>query len=61
MLGRQIYTAEPLNHKRGPFETETAVEKSKRHKLPSVDQLLAEMIQAGGNIPCPDIHCGTRT
>jgi hypothetical protein len=38
----EIHTAEPLKPELGPFEVEIAVEKSKRYKLPSVDQLFGK-------------------
>jgi hypothetical protein len=38
------------------FEVEMAVEKSKRHKSPGTDQILAELIKAGSRTSCPDIH-----
>jgi hypothetical protein len=33
-----------------PFEVEIAIEKLKRYKLPGIDEIAAELIQAGGNI-----------
>ena len=33
-----------------------AVESLKRHKLPGVDQIPAELIKPGGMIICTDIH-----
>jgi len=38
------------------FEVELVIEKLKSHKSPDVDQILAELIKAGGKtVPC-DIH-----
>jgi hypothetical protein len=41
----EIHTAEPLV----PFEFEIAVAKLKRYKSPGIDQIPAELIQAGGD------------
>jgi len=51
-----MHTAEPLIHEPSPIEVETATEKLKRYKLPSADQILAELIQAGGNTLCSETH-----
>jgi hypothetical protein len=40
----EIHTAEPSSS-----EVETAIEKLKRYKSPDIDQIPAELIQAGGN------------
>jgi hypothetical protein len=40
-----------------PFEVETAILNLKRYKLPSTDQIPAELIQAGGEI----LHSGINT
>jgi hypothetical protein len=44
----EIQTAGPLLSDSGPFEFEIAVAKLKRYKSPGSDQILAELIQAGG-------------
>jgi hypothetical protein len=38
------------------FEVKIATEKLKRYKSPGTDQILAEMIQAGGITLCSEIH-----
>jgi hypothetical protein len=40
----------------GPFEVEIAIAKLKRFKSPDSDQIPAELIQAGGEILCSEIH-----
>jgi hypothetical protein len=50
MLGRPKYiAAEPLVLEPSSSEVEIAIEKLKRYKSPGTDQILAELIQAGGN------------
>jgi hypothetical protein len=34
------------------FEFEMAIEKQKSHKSPGIDQILAELIKAGGRTIC---------
>jgi len=51
-----MHTAEPLVPESSSFEFEIATEKLKRYKSPGIDQILAEMIQAGSNIVCSEIH-----
>jgi hypothetical protein len=41
----EIHTADP-----SPFEVEIAIAKLKRYKSPGCDEILAELIQAGGEI-----------
>jgi hypothetical protein len=43
-----IHTAERLVPESSVYEFEVAIEKLKGHKSPSVDQILAELIKAGG-------------
>jgi hypothetical protein len=38
------------------FETEIAIEKLERYKSPDIDQILAELIEEGGNTLRSDIH-----
>jgi hypothetical protein len=45
----EIYTAEPLVPEPSSLEVEIAVGKLKRYKSPGIDQIPAELIQAGGN------------
>jgi len=49
----EILTAEPLLHEPSAFEVEMGIDKLKRHKSPSIDQILAELIkERGRNILC---------
>jgi hypothetical protein len=52
----KIHTAEPLLPELNSFKVEIATEKLKRYKLPGTEQMLAELIQAGGNTLCSEIH-----
>ena len=52
----ETHTAEPLMPKPSDFEVEMAIEKLKRHKSPGTDQILAEIIKAGGRIIRSEIH-----
>jgi hypothetical protein len=52
----EIYTAELLVHNPSPFEVEIVIAKLKRYKSPGSDQILAELIQAGNEILCSQIH-----
>jgi len=45
----EMHTAEPLIPEPNSFEVEITIEKQKRYKLPGIDQIPAELIQAGGN------------
>jgi hypothetical protein len=44
----EIHTAEPPVPDPSAFEFEMAVEKLKRHTLPGIDEIPAELINAGG-------------
>jgi hypothetical protein len=46
----EIHTAKPLVPQSSPFEVEIVIPKLKRYKLLGIDQILAEVIQAGGQI-----------
>jgi hypothetical protein len=52
----EIHTAEPLVPECSSFEVEIAIGRLKRYKSPGTDQILAEMIQAGGNTLRSEIH-----
>jgi len=52
----EIHTAEPLVPKPSASEVELAIDKLKSHKLPGIDQILAELIKAGGRTICLEIH-----
>jgi hypothetical protein len=53
---RQVHTVEPLVPPPSRLEVETAIAKLSKYKSPRIDQILAEMIQAGGEILLPAIH-----
>jgi len=44
----EMHTAQPLVSEPSSFEVEITTEKSKRYKSPGIDQILAELVQAGG-------------
>jgi hypothetical protein len=50
VLGGQkyVHTAEPLVPEPSAFEFEMAIEKLKRHKSLSIEQIATELIKAGG-------------
>jgi hypothetical protein len=48
--------AEPLVSESSTSETETAIKRLKRYKLWGIDQIPAELIQAGSNTLCSEIH-----
>jgi hypothetical protein len=52
----EVHTAEQLVPEPNSFEVEIAIEKLKRYKSQDIDQILAELIQAGGNTSCSKIH-----
>ena len=52
----EIQTAEPLVPESIAFEVEKGIEKLKRHKSPGIDQILAELIKAGCETICPELH-----
>jgi hypothetical protein len=52
----EIHTTEPLVPEPSSSEVEIAIEKLKRYKSPGIDQIPAELIQAGGNILRSEIH-----
>ena len=43
-----VHTAEPLVPEPSAFEVDLAIKKLTRHKSPSIDQIPAELIKAGG-------------
>jgi hypothetical protein len=53
---KEIHTTEPLVPEPSAFEVEVAVEKLKRHKSPSIDQIPAEVIKVGGTTIRSVIH-----
>ena len=52
----EIHTAEPLVPEPSASEVELAIDKLQSHKPPGIDQILAELIKAGGRTICLDIH-----
>jgi hypothetical protein len=52
----EIHTAEPLAPEPSSSEVEIAIEKMKRYKSPGIDQIPAELIQAGGSTLRSEIH-----
>ena len=49
----EILTAEPLLREPSAFEVEMGIDKLKRHKSPSIDQIWTELIkERGRNILC---------
>jgi hypothetical protein len=52
----EIHTTEPLVPEPSSSDVEIAVEKLKRYKSPGIDQIPAELIQAGGNTLRSEIH-----
>ena len=52
----EIHTAEPLVPEPSAYEFELAIEKLKSHKSPSIGQIQAELIKAGGRKFLCEIH-----
>jgi hypothetical protein len=52
----EIHTAEPLVPEPSTWVVELAIEKLKSHKSPGIDQIPAEMIEAGGRTIRCAIH-----
>jgi hypothetical protein len=52
----EMHTTEPFVPEPTATEVEVAVGKLKRYKSPGVDQIPAELIQAGGETSCLEIH-----
>jgi hypothetical protein len=52
----EIHTAEALVPEPSSSEVEIAIEKLKRYKSPGIDQIPAELIQAGGDTLRSEIH-----
>jgi len=52
----KIHTVVPLVPKPSAFKVQTAIEKLQRHKSRGFDQILGEVITAGGRIICSEIH-----
>jgi hypothetical protein len=52
----EIHTEEPLLPEPSAYEVAMAIEKLNRHKSPSIDQIPAELIKAGGRTIRSEIH-----
>jgi hypothetical protein len=52
----EMHITESLEPKCSSFKDKIATEKLKRYKSPGIDQILAELIQGGGNILRSEIH-----
>jgi hypothetical protein len=52
----EMHTAEPFVPEPSASEAEVAIGKTKRCKSPGVDQILAELIKAGGETFLSEIH-----
>jgi hypothetical protein len=52
----EMHTAEPFVPEPSASEVEVAVGKLKRYRSPGVDQIPAELIEAGGGISRSEIH-----
>jgi hypothetical protein len=53
---KDIKTAEPLVPEPSLVEVEIAIGKLKNYKSPGTDQILTELIKAGGEMLCSEIH-----
>jgi hypothetical protein len=51
-----IHTAKPLIPEPSLVEVETATGKLKSYKSPGTDQIQAELIKAGGETLCSEMH-----
>ena len=54
-VGQAKYT-EPIVPDPSASEVQLAIDKLKSHKLPSIDQIPAELIKVGGRTMCLEIH-----
>jgi hypothetical protein len=52
----EMHTAEPLVPEPSPFEVEIPIAKLEKYKSPGIDQIPAELIQAGGEILGSEFH-----
>jgi hypothetical protein len=52
----EIHTAESLVPEPSSYEVEIAIEKLKRYKSPGIDQIPAELVQAGGDTLRSELH-----
>jgi hypothetical protein len=56
VMQREIHTAELLVPAPSAFEVEMTIEKLRKHKSPGTDQIVEELIKAGGRIIYSEIH-----
>ena len=56
VIQAEIHTVEPLVPEPSAFEVELAIGKLKNHRSPSIYQIPAELITAGGRTICCAIH-----
>jgi hypothetical protein len=52
----EVYTVESFSPDRSPFEVEIAIAKFKKCESPGIEQILAELIEAGGETLQSEIH-----
>ena len=52
----ELHTAQPLVPEPSAIEFGLAIEKLKSHKPSGIDQILAELIKAGGRTICSEIY-----
>jgi hypothetical protein len=52
----EMHTVKPFAPEPSASEVEVAIWKLKRYRSPGVDQILSELIQAGGETLCSEIH-----
>jgi hypothetical protein len=52
----EIHTTKPFVPEPSATEVQFAIGKLKRYRSPGVDQILAELIQAGGETLCLEVH-----
>jgi hypothetical protein len=51
-----MHTAKPFVPEPSASEVEVAIGKLQRYKSPCVDRIPAELIQAGGEMLCSEVH-----
>jgi hypothetical protein len=52
----EMHTSEQLVPETSSFKVQITIEKQKRYKLSHIDQIMVELVKAGGNTLCFDIH-----
>jgi len=51
----EMHSAEPLVYEASFLRVKIAIVNLKRYKLPGIDEIAAELIQAGGNMLCSEM------